>query len=80
MDQTNHYHYSEKYYPKNIVQAMVWINRLDKKQGTLSAVFAQTPYLIINVEIINGIGPYRTLSFAHCLAYYKPKKGLFSRG
>ena len=53
---------------------MVWINRLDKKQGTLSAVFAQTLYLIINVEIFNGIGPYRTLSFAHCLTPYKPKR------
>ena len=59
---------------------MVLINHLDKKQRTLSTVFAQTPYLIINVEIFNGIGPYRTLSFAHCLAPYKPKKGLFSRG
>ena len=57
---------------------VVWINHLDKKQRTLSAVFVQTPYLIINVQIFNGVGPCRTLSFAHCLAPYKPKRGLFN--
>ena len=65
---------------ENIIQAVVWINHLDKKQRTLSAVFTQTPYLIINVEIFNGIGPYRTLSFAYCLTPYKPKRDIFSRG
>ena len=58
INKNNYYHNSEKYYPKNITPTVVWINHLDKKQRGLSAVFTQTPYLIINVEMFNSIGPY----------------------